>query len=1119
MALVMSLFTGTVLAAVPAGTQTTTPPTTTDILVTAGTTSSTVKLGAFAATDDVLQYEIQTAGGTEYRKQTGIKVTAADTLVVDTSSLDIPTGAAKEVYDLIISNTSKTNASGYDHDSLVGTAKVDFVVIPITVIRTLTVNGATSAPKAVVGNNTFAGQLTYKGAVVKGMIVSVQDANNVILASVRTDDTGSFSLNVNFSTPAAYSIYVDTVEYYAISFDAVEDLKITVNGNPGSLRAANATQTMSFVIGRLNTSVPAYAGTEPTLVNVTLPNGTVVNTVATGTYDHDNDMAAADNVATGATGPIAIPAGTFVLILDDGTLGSVIAAGTYTVEVMTYLKPLGTATKIADANKTLQPARTAKTTFTIVDNTSTLFINKLEIGGGDGTASKLVPVGTGTIDMSFTAPGSLKFKKVEYTVTGPLKATVTVDGTGVMGNGTYTEAVKTVDVVGGGNIVVSGTVTYTDGTTDTKETFSKTLAVAGYVVEYSPAELGAVGAEVELKAVVTTADGIPVNNAKVTWSTTNLLNAANTSGFTVYDSTSKTYKAIDGSNNVVDGASKLIQNGTYSIKVKIAEPTKIVTTVQSNVNGLALYAVNTKTAYGAEVYTVKTAPANLIATKTSQIVKLELLDSDGNAVTPDYIYLENAGTLATQTALTYGTTTSITFDALAATGTFNIFLGTNTGNKVAKVPVTVVAPAVTVKVNGIESTKVTAGLLEKVELTFADTSNSNVYVAVTGVDGSVYKADKAATVVAVANKQASISGVNTIYTKVVPLKTATTSKIDVYVDFGGTAVKVTTLTVVQPTLTSSHTTLDVGTVVDLNLVLTDANGKGMKGYEIKSTGSDAFAGNAAVKTDENGKAILTVSPNAPGTLTLQIATLLVKDVNDALGNTDLATTADLTALTLSIPVQRDTKGPVFQMDAVYTVTTMPTTISFKVVDGSKVTEVWIGYEKALVRPDGSVLFTVTGLPVGVTEFDVLAYDYYGNASEATLVVEYLKPSTVVLTIGSTDSTRDGVAMTGMDQAPMIRNGRTFLPVRFVFVNLLGGTIQWDATTQTITSVVKGNTIKMVIGSKMAYVNGNVVTLLEAPFIEPSTSRTLVPMREIMEAIGISLDWNVTNQTVTLTIPQ
>ena len=410
-------------------------------------------------------------------------------------------------------------------------------------------------------------------------------------------------------------------------------------------------------------------------------------------------------------------------------------------------------------------------------------------------------------------------------------------------------------------------------------------------------------------------------------------------------------------------------------------------------------------------------------------------------------------------------------------------------------------------------------MLEKVELTFANTAASTVTVTPSKVDGSVYLADKA-TVIG-AGGQASTTGVNTLYTKVVPFKTSTDSKIDIYVDFGVAPVKVATLTVVQPTLEIDYTSLDVGTVVDLNLVLTDANGRPMKDYSVKSTGTDAFAGNATAKTDVDGKAILTVSPNAPGTLTLQIATLLTKDADDLANNVGLAAVAaaNITPFSLDIPVQRDTKGPVFELETVYSVNTMPATINFKVVDGSKVTEVWIGYEKALVRPDGSVLFTVTGLPVGVTEYDVLAYDYYGNASEGTLVIEYLKPSTVLLTIGSTDATKDGAAMTGMDQAPVIVNGRTFLPVRFVLVNLLGGTIEWDANTQTITSVVNGNTIKMVIGSNTAYVNGNAVALLEAPYIEATTDRTLVPMREIMEAIGVSLDWNGATQTVTITIPQ
>lgn len=220
------------------------------------------------------------------------------------------------------------------------------------------------------------------------------------------------------------------------------------------------------------------------------------------------------------------------------------------------------------------------------------------------------------------------------------------------------------------------------------------------------------------------------------------------------------------------------------------------------------------------------------------------------------------------------------------------------------------------------------------------------------------------------------------------------------------------------------------------------------------------------------------------------------------------------------PVSLNTaRGPEINVDDIYTVSSMPSTISFSVTSSNKVSEVWVGNDKAVIRQDGNIFFTITDLPIGVTEFEVLAYDFNGNASEATLAVEYLKPSTVVLTIGSKDVNKDGVAMSGMDQAPVVVNGRTFLPVRFVFVNLLGGTIEWDPTSKTITSVVNGNTIKMVIGSKTAYVNGNAVTLLEAPFIESSSKRTLVPMREIMEAIGITLTWNSSSRNISILIPQ
>jgi len=305
----------------------------------------------------------------------------------------------------------------------------------------------------------------------------------------------------------------------------------------------------------------------------------------------------------------------------------------------------------------------------------------------------------------------------------------------------------------------------------------------------------------------------------------------------------------------------------------------------------------------------------------------------------------------------------------------------------------------------------------------------------------------------------------------------------------------------------------IGSVVNLNLTLTDANNKPLKAYEIKASGGATFAGNASVTTDANGKAVLTVSPTAVGKLTLEVQSL--KSVYDS-----TLTAPAAVNYTAALPIVRDTTGPVITLDPVYTVTTLPATIAFTAKDDSKVTEVWVGDSKAPLQSDGTVTFTVSNLSDGMNTFNVRAYDSYNNVTAAVLTVEYLKPPvTVVLTIGSLDATKDGAPMTGMDQAPVIVNGRTFLPVRFVLQNLLGGTCNWDPATMTITSVVNGHNIQMVIGSQIAVVDGVNVALLEAPFIEPITWRTVVPMREIMEAIGCQLDWNAPTQTVTLVIPQ
>ena len=1080
-AMVMSLFTGTVLAAPVAS-----------FNITAGTATYEFDLDTFAAEDDVLNYVIKNAALDVYTTVTGVEVGADDVLNVNTANLTVASTAAQEVYTMTVTNVTAGNTT---------------LPVTINVRHILTINGSTSSPKAVLGQtNTFTGTvLTNGGVAVKNMNVSFRDAVGTVLASTTTDTNGAFTLSVSVNAAALYYFYVGTVSYKSVSFDVVSDLKVEIDSNPATLRSSSQNVVLTFD-NKTGTTALTGAATEYHLVNITTPDGTVLPAIATW-VPADGEYAVT----------VAIPNANF-------------DAGTYTVDVTMFIKNtvdavvLGTNTatdmyKIADAAD-YKPYRSATTTFTVVDNTDTLYTT-----ANVATLTKNVPVSmtAQNVNLSWTSPSSKLIKKVTYTVTGPVVSTasqtITIaspfDGfvTSPASNdagATYTAAQKTITVNGEGVITIAGTATYDD---DTTETFSKTITVSGYMAAYTPAAgIGNVGDEVNLQVVVTDIDGLPINNATVTWYATDYLNSATAiNAFKVWDTDDEAYGTATNTTSVI-GATTIIQNGVYAAKIKLVAPAKLYCTVTTN--GGVLKAFNTQTIYGTASYSVA-AVADLIAGKSNQSVTLKMVDTNGTSIKPTYVFLEDKDAIVGGSqvpAFTYdGNSVKLTF-APTATGTFNILVGTTGGEKMVVVPVNVVAPAVKITVNGVESNTITAGVREKVVLTF-DSSYNGTLTATIKTDETLVGNPNTTTAGAGTAIPAVTAGVVTIYPEYALYDDVTSAALTIKANFGSGAITVATLTVANPKLDLGGVKqLEVSNAVDLSLTLTDANGVAMKGYEIIPTDGAAFAGNATVETDANGKAVLSVSPTAVGKLTLQVTDL------DAVWDTTITVPA-IAEFAVTIPVVRDNAGPIVAVDDVYTVTTLPSTITFKVTDGSKVAEVWIGDTKALLRPDGNVKFTVSSLSVGVNTFEVLAYDTEGNATLSTLNIEYLKPATVILTIGSTDATKDGAPMTGMDQAPVIVNGRTFLPVRFVFENLLGGTVGWNQATQTITSVVKGNTIQMVIGSKTAVVNGVNVTLLEAPFVASATNRTLVPMREIMEAIGVTLDWNAVTQTVTLVIPQ
>lgn len=106
-------------------------------------------------------------------------------------------------------------------------------------------------------------------------------------------------------------------------------------------------------------------------------------------------------------------------------------------------------------------------------------------------------------------------------------------------------------------------------------------------------------------------------------------------------------------------------------------------------------------------------------------------------------------------------------------------------------------------------------------------------------------------------------------------------------------------------------------------------------------------------------------------------------------------------------------------------------------------------------------------------------------------------------IGSTVMTVNGSNII-MDAAPYIKNGRTYVPVRYLG-DALGATTSWDAATQTVTVTKGDKTVVLVIGSKTAKVNGQDVAMDVAP--EISNGRTMLPARYVAEGLGYQVGWN------------
>ncbi|NPV91541.1 MAG: copper amine oxidase N-terminal domain-containing protein [Firmicutes bacterium] len=103
----------------------------------------------------------------------------------------------------------------------------------------------------------------------------------------------------------------------------------------------------------------------------------------------------------------------------------------------------------------------------------------------------------------------------------------------------------------------------------------------------------------------------------------------------------------------------------------------------------------------------------------------------------------------------------------------------------------------------------------------------------------------------------------------------------------------------------------------------------------------------------------------------------------------------------------------------------------------------------------------------------------------------------------------------MDVAPFIKDGRTFIPVRYLAnsIGISNSDIRWNPDTATVT-LTKGNTVvELVVGDTNLYSYGKRWVIDTAPLVEDG--RVFLPARHVVGNFGYTVSWNPGKQTLSI----
>lgn len=153
---------------------------------------------------------------------------------------------------------------------------------------------------------------------------------------------------------------------------------------------------------------------------------------------------------------------------------------------------------------------------------------------------------------------------------------------------------------------------------------------------------------------------------------------------------------------------------------------------------------------------------------------------------------------------------------------------------------------------------------------------------------------------------------------------------------------------------------------------------------------------------------------------------------------------------------------------------------------------------------------------GSNTITVVTTDRAGNRATRIIDIKCNKSIVLILQINNKVMMARGEEVV-MDVAPIIIEGRTLLPIRWV-MEPLGAVVSWNNNERKVTVNFKDKVIELWIENPKAKVNGNEVWIDSsnhkvAPLI--IKGRTMLPVRFVAENLGCTVDWNGKRQTITI----